>query len=79
VAGAALGLGFGVGHAGAETEGPAPAAPVYVVQPGDTLWAIAGRLAPEVDAQRAVAALRKAAGGAALTPGQRIVVPSALR
>jgi hypothetical protein len=79
VAGGALALGFGVGQAGAEMDGPAPAAPVYVVQPGDTLWGIAGRLAPEVDAERAVAALRRAAGGAALTPGQRIVVPATLR
>jgi Tfp pilus assembly protein FimV len=79
VAGGALALGFGVGRAGAEIAGSPPAAPVYVVQPGDTLWAIAGRLAPEVGTERAVAALRKAAGGAALTPGQRIVVPSALR
>jgi nucleoid-associated protein YgaU len=79
VAGAALALGFGVGQAGAEIDGPRPAAAVYVVQPGDTLWAIAGRLAPEVDTARAVAELRRAAGTANLTPGQRIALPAGLR
>jgi LysM domain len=73
---AAVGIGFG--HASAEIEGPAPAPTVYVVQPGDTLWAIAAKVAPSVDTPRAVAALRGAAGTSSLTPGQRIVVPKAL-
>ncbi len=79
LAGGALAVGFQVGHAGAELEGPPPAAPVYVVQPGDTLWVIAERLAPTVDPQRAVSALVRSAGGASLTPGQRIAVPASLR
>jgi Tfp pilus assembly protein FimV len=59
-------------------EGPATPRAVYVVQAGDTLWSIAGALAPGVDTRRAVASLRAAAGGADLVPGQRIVVPSSL-
>lgn len=74
----AIAVGFGVGHASAESDGVAPAPVIYVVQPGDTLWAIAGKVAPEVNAARAVDALRSAAGGSALTPGQRIALPDSL-
>ena len=74
----AVGVGFGVGLASAELNGPPPAPAVYVVQPGDTLWTIAGHVAPQVATARAVAALAGAAGGAALTPGQRIVIPEQL-
>ena len=74
----AIAIGFGVGHASAESDGvPAPRA-VYVVQPGDTLWAIAGKVAPGINPARAVDALRSAAGGSALTPGQRIALPDSL-
>lgn len=53
------------------TSGPrpveAPPAPVagqrYVVQPGDTLWTIALRVAPDDDPREVVAALREANGG----------------
>ena len=75
----ALGVGLRVAHASAELEGPAPALDVYVVQPGDTLWTIAGHLAPAVGTARAVAALSDSAGGASLVPGQRIIVPERLR
>jgi hypothetical protein len=68
-----------VQHAGAELDGPPPAPPVYVVQPGDTLWSIAGKVAPTVDVREAVGQLRDAAGGSALVPGQRIEVPAGLR
>lgn len=74
----AIAVGFGVGHAAAESDGVAPAPVVYVVQPGDTLWAIAGKVAPEMNAARVVDALRSAAGGSALTPGQRIALPDSL-
>lgn len=47
---------------------------VYVVQPGDTLWDIARALAPGEDPRAVVHELVGTAGGAALEPGQRIVI-----
>ena len=47
---------------------------VYVVQPGDTLWDIARALAPDRDPRAVVHELADTAGGAALEPGQRIVI-----
>lgn len=47
---------------------------VYVVQPGDTLWDIARALAPDRDPRAVVHELADTAGGAALVPGQRIVI-----
>ena len=64
--------------AGAELDGPPPVPPVYVVQPGDTLWSIAGKVAPSVDVREAVGQLRHAAGGSNLMPGQRIELPAGL-
>jgi hypothetical protein len=64
-----------VGQAGADLDGPPPAAPVYVVQDGDTLWTIAEKVAPGVDRREVVGQLTEAAGGDALVPGQRIVLP----
>ncbi len=54
---------------GASTS-PAPA--VVVVQPGDTLWAIARRLQPTGDVRPLVDRLAERAGGAAVAAGQRI-------
>lgn len=76
----AVALGFRVGHASAAPDPARVVAPtVYVVQPGDTLWVIAAKLAPEMPSQRAVALLRSSAGTASLLPGQRIVLPAPLR
>lgn len=50
---------------------------VYVVQPGDTLWDIARALAPGEDPRAVVHNLAGTAGGAALEPGQRIVLGDA--
>ena len=50
---------------------------VYLVQPGDTLWDIARALAPGADPRAVVHELAGTAGGAALEPGQRIVLDAA--
>jgi hypothetical protein len=50
----------------------------YVVQPGDTLWSIAGELAPNADRRAAVHALNEVSGGASLQPGQRLYLPGSL-
>jgi Tfp pilus assembly protein FimV len=55
-----------------------PAA-VYVVRPGDTLWDIAMRLAPDRDPRAVTAALERAAGGTTIRAGQRIVLPASLQ
>ncbi len=57
---------------------PAQERATHVVEPGDTLWSIAGDLAPGSDRRATVAALSEVAGGAALVPGQRIYLPAAL-
>lgn len=60
--------------------GPVPlrAAPgdTYVVEPGDTLWTIARRIAPESDPRPVVDALRSANGGAQLEVGEELVLVS---
>ncbi len=49
---------------------------IYVVQPGDTLWSIAGSINPEGrDVRSMVDRLAELAGGPILQPGQRIVLP----
>lgn len=56
---------------------PPPATAVYVVQPGDTLWAIAVRLQPAGDPRVLIArleAMNHLQGE--LVAGQRIVLPA---
>ena len=48
---------------------------VVVVQPGDTLWAIARRLDPKGDVRVTVQRLTAAHGGSTLRPGERIRLP----
>lgn len=47
-----------------------------IVQPGDTLWAIASDLDPEGDPRALVDRLTDLAGSTALQPGQQLVVPA---
>ncbi len=51
----------------------------YVVQPGDTLWRIAARVAPGADPRPVIDELARANGvqAGALVPGQVIRLPSA--
>ena len=53
-----------------------PAVEIVVVQPGDTLWTIAERVAPTVDRRKAVDQLAKIAGGSMLEVGQRLEIPA---
>jgi LysM repeat protein len=55
----------------ATSAGPSPAE-VYVVQPGDTLWAIAQHLGSSGDVRALVDELADRSGGAVLQPGQRL-------
>jgi len=78
---------FQVAHLGATLLGGGPltapeestfhpvAAHVYVVQPGDTLWAIAQRAEPGTDPRALVQQLATELGSAGLRPGQAILVP----
>jgi hypothetical protein len=78
---AILALTFVGGRATADGSAPGEIRPaaVYVVRPGDTLWDLAVVLAPDRDPRVVVAALERAAGGATVHPGQRIVLPASLQ
>lgn len=47
----------------------------YVVQPGDTLWSIASRLAPAGDPRVIVSQLESEAGGVTIFPGEHLRLP----
>jgi LysM domain len=64
-----------VGSSPAEPIGSKPiTGEVYVVQPGDTLWSIARRIAPGEDPRPIVAALEARNGDVELDPGDRLIV-----
>ena len=70
-----------VGHAfdaGAAARHPESVPRTVVVQPGDSLWAIARRAEPSADPRATVDAIVAANGirTSALVPGQRLVVPA---
>jgi len=50
----------------------------YVVQPGDSLWSIAKRLAPGSDPRPIVHRLERSAGSALLSVGQTVIIPAEL-
>lgn len=63
--------------AGAATAGGPPRPHAVIVQPGDSLWAIAATRYPEDDVRAQVDAIESAnhLGSAQLIPGQRLVLP----
>jgi hypothetical protein len=77
LASSALAGGAGGGVPSPATGGSAaPAAPVvHVLQPGDTLWSIAGEVAPGADVRLMVDRLVELNGGAPLEVGDRLVLP----
>ena len=73
-------LRLGSGPLTAPAPAPAPASSdttggTYLVQPGDTLWAIARRIEPGGDVRALVARLAAERGGAPLRAGERITLP----
>lgn len=78
----AIALVFGIvsflsSNGGTVETGVASGPQTVVVEPGDSLWAIAGRLAPG-DPRPLVDELSRLVGGTDLQPGQRIHVPGEL-
>ena len=62
----------------ADAEGPPVPTVEYVVEPGDTLWAIAAKVAaPTEDLRRVVREIQRASGleSATIYPGQVLEVP----
>jgi nucleoid-associated protein YgaU len=51
------------------------AAGTYTVQPGDTLWTIAERVAPDSDPRPLVAKLAAESGSDTVVPGERLTLP----
>jgi Tfp pilus assembly protein FimV len=70
-------LGHSPAQAGASSSDAAPAR-TWVVQPGQTLWSIAERLAPDTDPRETVARIvaMNDLPDAAVLVGQEIVVPA---
>jgi hypothetical protein len=71
----ASGPGSGVPRLDTDAGSPVPITDeVYVVQPGDTLWSIAERIAPDSDPRPIVEELREMTGGVELDVGDRVPV-----
>jgi len=78
---ALLVAGFTLGHAPSQAAGSArPVAPrTITVQPGETLWGVAARIAPHVDPRLVVAQIERLNDlrSPQLLAGQQLVVPRA--
>lgn len=74
----ALALGPASGRSAAPAPTGAAAGSTVVVQPGDTLWAIASRVAPKADPRVTVQQIidRNGLAGASVQAGQVLVLPS---
>lgn len=76
----ALVFALAMGPAAGRSAAPAPAgsAPTLTVQPGDTLWAIASRVAPKADPRVTVQKIidRNGLAGVSIEAGQVLVLPS---
>jgi LysM repeat protein len=72
-----LAVGFGMTHAPSQAAGRAVKPPTVTVQPGETLWALAERIAPQVDPRLVIAQIERL--NHLRTPqvfgGQQLVVP----
>ncbi|HWL37669.1 MAG TPA: LysM peptidoglycan-binding domain-containing protein [Frankiaceae bacterium] len=69
---------FSLGRTSADAgSSPAVPRPVTVVQPGETLWAIARRVAPGTDPRATIARLTELndLGARPIVAGQRLVLP----
>lgn len=64
--------GAALGSSTHEAPGRAPAFAATVVKPGDSLWSVAERLAPDEDPRPIVDALAEARRGAPLLPGETL-------
>lgn len=68
----------GISAQASRTVTESPAQSIVTVAPGDSLWSVATRSMPDTDPRSAVRELRVVNNlkGTALTPGQKLVVPS---
>ena len=74
----AAGLAFGAAAHGADSDpGPVPAHRTVVVQPGQTLWALARQVSPHRDPRVVVESIRElnALRGAGIQAGQQLLLP----
>ena len=65
--------GAALGSSPLEAPGRPPSVVRSVVRSGDSLWSVAGRVAPDEDPRAVVHALEEARGGEPLLPGETIV------